>query len=71
MLLQLAPPSVLICHWNDVAPGAADVKVTGLGEHTVWLVGCVVIVGALGVIVNVMFAVCVVAPVDVPVTVTT
>jgi hypothetical protein len=44
----MLPPSVLICHWKVGAgvPLAAAVNVTEAPVTTVWLAGCVVIVGA-------------------------
>jgi hypothetical protein len=46
-LPQVEPESVLSCHWTPVLPLAAAVKVAFEPYVTVWVVGCVVIVGAV------------------------
>jgi hypothetical protein len=49
-LLNVTPPSVLTCHCTVGVgePVAAAVKVAVWPAFTVWLAGCVVIVGGVG-----------------------
>ena len=66
--VYVLPPSVLNCHCKVEAPAAVMLKDVFAPAHIAWFAGCAEIAGPVpGLIVKVIFLVCVVAPVAFPV----